>query len=346
MLELLLPGPRTPSLYDPTNAVLITGASSGIGFDLTTRLAEQGLTVFATVRNHRDARRLDALGERVIAILCDVTNDNMVAEARRLVEDWVDAGRRDGERNLVGVVCNAAVPCPGPIELVGAETVLQVFETNVAGCIAVSKAFLPLLRRARSSGNISPRLVFVSSLAAELAVPGNAVYASSKLALNFLARILRVELRGEVTVSVVLPGTQEIMRHSGISPRSTGSHVHLLPVGAISTPIWNKSTTHLTSLLHQAQYQSSRTSTTPLTPSTVEYYTKLLLQYASINRIAQATASPPSAVSDIVCKALGAWFPKDRYLVGYDAYLLDLLSRVTPEWLWDWVVPVVFAAVL
>ncbi|RUS29530.1 hypothetical protein BC938DRAFT_480543, partial [Jimgerdemannia flammicorona] len=305
--------PRTPSLYDPTNAVLITGASSGIGFDLTTRLAEQGLTVFATVRNHRDARRLDALGERVIAILCDVTNDNMVAEARRLVEDWVDAGRRDGERNLVGVVCNAAVPCPGPIELVGAETVLQVFETNVAGCIAVSKA--------RSSGNISPRLVFVSSLAAELAVPGNAVYASSKLALNFLARILRVELRGEVTVSVVLPG-------------------------AISTPIWNKSTTHLTSLLHQAQYQSSRTSTTPLTPSTVEYYTKLLLQYASINRIAQATASPPSAVSDIVCKALGAWFPKDRYLVGYDAYLLDLLSRVTPEWLWDWVVPVVFAAVL
>jgi NAD(P)-dependent dehydrogenase (short-subunit alcohol dehydrogenase family) len=141
------------------------------------------------------------------------------------------------------------------------------------------------------------------------------------LALNFLARVLRVELRGEVTVSVVLPGS-------------------------ISTPMWSKSTTHIISLLHQAQHQSTRASDASLTPTTVEYYTKLLLQYASINRIAQAVASPPSAVSDIVCKALGAWFPKGRYLVGYDAYLLDFLARITPEWLWDWIVPVLFAAVL
>lgn len=130
-------------------------------------------------------------------------------------------------------------------------------------------------------------------------------------------------------VSVVLPGTEKLRCHFDIlvSPQispTCSSENFLLSfsfsasssiTGSISTPIWNKSTTHLVSLLHQTQHQSTRASAGSLAPTAVEYYTKLLLQYASINRIAQATASPPSAVSDVVCKALGAWFPKDRWVL-------------------------------
>jgi NAD(P)-dependent dehydrogenase (short-subunit alcohol dehydrogenase family) len=177
-------------------AVLVTGASTGIGRAAALRLARAGRRVFAGVRREADAEGLRAEAvEGLRPLMLEVTDSASIEAARRQVELEV------GGTGLAGVVSNAGVTAGGPIEFVKLSELRRVFEVNTIGAVAVTQAFLPLVRRARG------RVVLVSSIGGRYAGPIVGPYAASKFALEALGDALRVELRPwGIPVSIVEPG--------------------------------------------------------------------------------------------------------------------------------------------
>jgi len=186
-----------------TEAVLVTGASSGIGLATVEALVRRDFVVYAAVRGELDAQRLGALDPLIRPLRFDVTDAAAIAAA-------ADRVRADG-LPLRGVVNNAGVALGGPLEYLPVDQLRRQFEINVFGAMTVSQAFLPLLRQSHG------RLVFVGSISGRLAVPFVGPYSASKFALRALADALRLELRSaSVAVSLIEPGS-------------------------VKTPIWEKS---------------------------------------------------------------------------------------------------------
>ncbi|BDG03130.1 SDR family oxidoreductase [Anaeromyxobacter oryzae] len=178
-------------------AVLVTGASSGMGKACALRLSEGGFTVFAAVRKQRDAQALGESGSpRLVPVILDVTRGETISEAVRTVRDAV------GASGLAGLVNNAGVAVTGPIELVPLEELRRQFEINVFGQVAVTQAFLPLIRAARG------RIVNVGSVGAKFALPFSGALNASKAAFELISDSLRMELRPwGIHVVLVSPGS-------------------------------------------------------------------------------------------------------------------------------------------
>ncbi len=184
---------------------LVTGASTGIGYASAIALAEKGFHVFAGVRKDADVERIRAEGGgKLEPVMLDVTSADQVKSAAAYVRGTV------GEAGLHGLVNNAGIGVAGPLEFIPMEDFDRQLRVNVAGVVAVTQAFLPLLRAA------SGRLCLVSSNNGFLAVPFMAPYSASKFAVEAIGDCLRVELAPwDIRVSLVEPG-------------------------AIQTPIWEK----------------------------------------------------------------------------------------------------------
>ena len=181
---------------DTAKAVLITGASSGIGRACAALLATERFRVFAGVRKKGDGDALRADGgEAITPILIDVTDDAMIAAAVESVRT------RLGGRGLDGLVNNAGIGITGPVEYITAEALRRQFDVNVFGQIAVTQAFLPLVRQARG------RIVNMGSVGSEITSPFGGALCASKSALKSLNDALRLELRPfGIHVSLVEPG--------------------------------------------------------------------------------------------------------------------------------------------
>lgn len=186
--------------------ILITGASTGIGAACALGCANQGMTVFAGVRNVQDGEALrERGGTMIIPVHLDVTDSESIARAAQAVE------QRVGKRGLSGLVNNAGVAIGSPLELIPIPHLRKQLEVNVVGQIAVTQALLPLIRSARG------RIVNMGSIAGRGTIPVMGPYSASKFALEALTDALRMELRPwGIAVSIIEPG-------------------------AIATPIWNKS---------------------------------------------------------------------------------------------------------
>jgi len=187
-------------------AVVITGASTGIGEACALELDRLGFRVFAGVRAEADGERLRRCSSpRLTPLRLDVTDGQQVADAARAVAEAV------GPAGLAGLVNNAGIAVAGPLELLPLEAWRRQFEVNLVGQVAVTQALLPLVRTARG------RIVFIGSLNGRLAAPYLGPYAASKHALEAVADSLRVELR------------------------TWGISVALVEPGSVKTPIWDKS---------------------------------------------------------------------------------------------------------
>lgn len=174
--------------------VLITGASSGIGAAVAQELAEQGFSAFGTIRRPEDGAALAARG--VVPVRMDVTDAPSIAAARVAVEAAL------GGRPLVALVNNAGIPAAGPLELVPLADLRRVLEVNLVGAVAVTQAFLPLLRVSRG------RIVNMSSVAGRAAMPFMGLYAASKFGLEAVSDSFRRELSPfGVRVIVIEPGS-------------------------------------------------------------------------------------------------------------------------------------------
>jgi NAD(P)-dependent dehydrogenase (short-subunit alcohol dehydrogenase family) len=176
-------------------AVLVTGASSGIGEACVVRLVGAGFRVYAGVRRDEDADRLRQMSDRIVPVRLDLTDASHIAEAARVLAGEV------GDRGLAGIVNNAGIAVAGPIEFLPIDELRRQLEVNVIGQVALTQAVIPLLRTARG------RIVFISSIAGRSALPFIAAYAASKHALEAIADACRVELEPwGIGVAVVEPG--------------------------------------------------------------------------------------------------------------------------------------------
>ncbi|WP_067710837.1 SDR family oxidoreductase [Nocardia yamanashiensis] len=175
----------------PPPAILLTGASGGIGSACAKTLAHKGFHVYAGVRASTPA--LDATG--ITQIPLDVTDPDSVTAAAE------EVGKRQDGAGLYALINNAGVLVQGPAELVPDREWQRQFEVNVHGAVRVTQAFLPALR---AGGG---RIVNISAASARVALPFLGPIAASKAALESISDALRVELAPwGIPVSVVQPG--------------------------------------------------------------------------------------------------------------------------------------------
>jgi NAD(P)-dependent dehydrogenase (short-subunit alcohol dehydrogenase family) len=176
---------------------LVTGASTGIGRATALLLDSRGYRVFAGVRKEADARELAKDGsDRLSPVMLDVTDADQIASARQQVAEAV------GEQGLTGLVNNAGVGGGGPIEFMPLDELRSTLEINLIGQVAVTQAFIPLIRRAKGT------IVFIASIGGRVASPFMSPYNTSKFGIEALGESLRHELRPwEIDVVVVEPGS-------------------------------------------------------------------------------------------------------------------------------------------
>jgi len=183
---------------------LITGASTGIGRATALRLDGSGWKVFAGVRKEEDAASLRAeASDRLAPVILDVTDADQIAAAAELIE-------RESEGGLDGLVNNAGIAVPGPLETVPLEDLRHQLEVNLVAYVAVTQALLGEIRRAEG------RIVFISSIGGRVAFPFGGPYHASKFATEAIGDVFRQELR------------------------PWGLKVAIIEPGSIDTPIWER----------------------------------------------------------------------------------------------------------
>jgi len=184
--------PTTSPAPAAQKAVLVTGASTGIGRKVTERLAAEGWFVYAGARKDKDLAELDAI-ENVQSVRLDVTN---AAEIAAAVETITKAGR-----GLYGIVNNAGVSLRTPLLETKEEDFHYVMDVNVYGTYRVTKAFGPLVIAEKG------RITTISSIAGILSPPGLGVYSMSKHAMEGFGDTLALEMAPlGVHVSLIEPG--------------------------------------------------------------------------------------------------------------------------------------------
>ncbi|MCB1543293.1 MAG: SDR family NAD(P)-dependent oxidoreductase, partial [Rhodoblastus sp.] len=170
-------------------SVVVTGASTGIGYAIAQLLAREGFHVFAGVRRMDDADRLvEEIGDEVTPLVFDVTDPQGVADAAR------DVGERLGDTTLAGLVNNAGIATAGPLLHQPIEEFRRQIEVNLIAQVAVIQAFAPLLGADRARKGEPGRIVNMSSVAGRIAAPFLGAYAASKHALEAVSDSLRREL--------------------------------------------------------------------------------------------------------------------------------------------------------
>lgn len=177
--------------------VLVTGASSGIGRATALRLAAHGHHVYAGVRKPADATAVAAAAEgELTPLLLDVADADQIKATVHAIDGHV------GKAGLAGLVNNAGIGIFGPLELTDIEAFRRQLDVNVTGQLAVTQAFLPLLRRSRG------RVVMIGSIGTRFTPPFIGPLAASKSALATLSTALRQELAPfDVRVVLVEPGS-------------------------------------------------------------------------------------------------------------------------------------------
>ena len=181
-----------------SKTVLITGASTGIGRASARHMDRLGWDVFAGVRKETDG---DALAKeassRLTPVILDVTDSATIEAAAKSI------GEATGSAGLGGLVNNAGITVQGPLEYLSLDEMRKQLEVNVVGQLAVTQAFLPLIRKGKG------RLVFMSSIAGRArALPLVGPYSASKRALEAIGEGLHDELLPwDIKVSLIEPGS-------------------------------------------------------------------------------------------------------------------------------------------
>lgn len=273
-------------------AILITGASTGIGEACAIYLDKLGYQVFAGVRNKMDGDALrQKASKRLIPIFLDVTEETSIRTAVKTITEIL------GTANLVGLVNNAGIAIAGAVELLPIAELRKQLEVNVIGQIAVTQAFLPMLRKTQG------RIINISSESGKISFPFLGAYCASKFALEALTDALRIELQ------------------------AWGIQVVLIEPGVIATPIWEKSLAKADEIWNQSSsevhhlYSSARDA--------IQNKTNQITKNGGKNGL------PAEVVAKTVTKALTTKKPKTRYVIGLDAKLGIGLAKIIPDRLFD-----------
>lgn len=179
-------------------AIVITGASTGIGKACALQLDKLGFNVYAGVRKQTDGDNLiKEASANLSPIILDVTNEKSISDAVSLIEK-----KTGGE--VFGLVNNAGIGRNGVLEVTPVTEIHKVMDVNVIGLMAMTKAMIPILRKNKG------RIINIGSIASYLPLPGASVYAASKFAVRAITDSLRLELKPfGMNVVLVVPGAVE-----------------------------------------------------------------------------------------------------------------------------------------
>jgi len=192
-------------------SIVITGASTGIGYSTAKYCIEHDMTVFGSVRSQADADRISKeLGSRFIPLLFDITEEEKVNHAAQQVREHLQGKKLDG------LINNAGMSVAGPLLYMSVQDFRKQLEINLVGQLIVSKAFIPLLGSDPTLAGEPGKIINISSVAGKRALPFMSAYATSKHGLEGFSEGLRREL---------MP---------------FGIDVIIIGPGAIKTPIWSK----------------------------------------------------------------------------------------------------------
>jgi NAD(P)-dependent dehydrogenase (short-subunit alcohol dehydrogenase family) len=192
-------------------SVVITGASTGIGWASAKLLLGRGFRVFGSVRKQADAERLQGeFGTNFTPLIFDVTDEAAVLSAAREVRAALN-----GE-TLAGLVNNAGISVAGPALNVSIDDFRRQMDVNVIGPIIATQAFGPLLGADPSLKGVPGRIVMISSVAGRNGNPFTSAYCASKHAVEGFSESLRREMM------------------------LFGIDVIIIAPGPVKTPIWSK----------------------------------------------------------------------------------------------------------
>ncbi|AAS53053.1 AER373Cp [Eremothecium gossypii ATCC 10895] len=193
--------------------VLVTGASSGIGYELTKELANRGYVVYAAARSIEPIEALrDKCGpEKVIPVQLDVTDEEQVTKLRRRMSKEIPGGK------LHALFNNAGQSCTMPAVDVTPEMIEKCFRVNVFAPMNITREFAPLLIRAHGT------IVFTGSLAGIIPFPFGSVYSATKAAVHQYARVLHLELKpfGVRVINAVTGGVATNIADTRPLPKSS-----------------------------------------------------------------------------------------------------------------------------
>lgn len=259
--------------------VFITGATSGIGLEVATQLHKAGWKVFATGLQRDDFSVLEYGIEKMPMDLGD--EDSIEGVVKFLTNET--GGRLDA------VVNNAAMNVPAPLEHLAIRELWQQFDVNVFGQLQIVQSLLPMLKQSEN-----PRIVNVSSLMGQVAMPLMGSYSMTKHAFNAMTDALRMELAPQ------------------------GVHVSLVTLGAIDTPMTRQIATEM-----QTVYSK-------LAPDAREQYSDMFDgMILALNEQAE-NAAPADSAAQAVISAVTSRKPKARYAVGTSIQALIALKNLVP----------------
>ncbi|GFR51449.1 hypothetical protein Agub_g13743 [Astrephomene gubernaculifera] len=312
-------------------AVLITGASTGIGKATALHLSKNGWQVFAGVRREADGAALTSLDPSIVPLLLDVTSDESTAAAVSELKKHLqgpqpppttatgsfgdeasdanqssstsngnNSGNNSGCRNLSGLVNNAGKGLFAPLELMPLAAFEDVMSVNVTGVLRVTQAVLPLLKKTQPHQQPG-RIVNIGSYAGSIALPLFGAYATSKFGLEALSDVMRYEL----------------------GPKF-GIRTALIKAGGVRTPIWDKSVAASEVTMGAAEEEAMRP------------YREMCEEIIGLSRAAEENGISADKVAEIVAEALTAANPKSRYLIGNGGAEWEMTARrLLPDWIWD-----------
>ena len=206
----------------PPRSILITGCSSGIGYDAAHTLHKRGWRVFATCRQQSDCDRLIAEGLESFPL--DYASETSIAAA------VAEVRLRTGG-TLDALYNNGAYACPGAVEDLPRGALREIFETNLFGYQDLTIKVIPLMR-AQGHG----RIINCSSVLGLVGAKWRGAYVATKFAMEGLSDVLRIEMRGTgIDIILIEPGP--------FPPRSGSTPFRILRNGLIgNTPPAAKNT--------------------------------------------------------------------------------------------------------
>jgi len=265
--------------------MLITGCSSGIGLALVAACRRPGWGVVATARKVEALEKLPP-GDDLRILPLDVTDEASIEAARAACADLP----------LKGIINNAGYGQMGPLELVSSGELRAQFETNVIGLHAVTRTFLPLIRR--NAGRGEGRIVFIASVVGRLSIPLCGAYNASKHAVVALGESLRLEIGREIPVILVEPGAIQTEFRNTLT-KAWGD----MPERALGTP-----------------------------------YAQAIESYRiQREHFAAEHGMPAEGCAARILRAVEARRPPRRVIVGFDSRLGQILHRILPPALFEWV---------